>query len=79
MTTATLKKEIQKVIESIDDNHLLEAVFTLLSNNVKQNSYDLTEQEIKIIEERKAIYKEGKSKTYSVNAVKKKILKNLGK
>ena len=79
MTTATLKKEIQKVIESIDDNHLLEAVFTLLSCNLKQNSYDLTEQEIKIIEERKALYKGGKSKTYSVNEVKKKILKNLGK
>lgn len=79
MTNSTLKKEIHKVIDNIEDNQVLEAVFTLLNVTRAQNDYELSENDIKIIEERRSNYKKGKTKTYTVSAVKKKILKNLGK
>lgn len=79
MTNATLKKEIHKVIDNIDDNQVLEAVFTLLNVSRPQSDYELSENDIKIIEERRSNYKKGKTKTYTVSEVKKKILKNLGK
>jgi hypothetical protein len=79
MTNATLKKEIHKVIDNIDDNQVLEAVFTLLNARRPQSDYELSENDIKIIEERRSNYKKGKTKTYTVSEVKKKILKNLGK
>ncbi len=79
MTTAALKKGIQKAIENIDDNKLLEAVYIILNNNLRQNDYDLSDEDIRIIEEREVAYKSGKTKTYTVAEVKKKILKNLKK
>lgn len=79
MTNSTLKKEIHKVIDNIEDNQVLEAVFTLLNVTKAQNDYELSENDIKIIEERRSNYKKGKTKTYTVSEVKKKILKNLGK
>jgi hypothetical protein len=58
---------------------VLEAVFTLLNVRRPQSDYELSENDIKIIEERRSNYKKGKTKTYTVSEVKKKILKNLGK
>jgi hypothetical protein len=79
MTTAALKREIQKTIENINDNHLLEAVYTILNNATNYTNYELSREDMNIVEERKRNYKAGKMKTYSVAEVKKKILKNLGK
>jgi len=79
MTTASLKRKIHKVIDGIDDNRLLEAVFILLNSNIQDYSHALSESDIKIIEERRSNYKKGKTKTYTMSEVKKKILKNLGK
>lgn len=79
MTTATLKKEIRKAIENIDDNRVLEAVYVLLNRNISDESYQLSAGDIAIIEEREAEYKSGKAKLYTVSEVKKKILKNHGK
>ncbi len=76
MTSATLKKEIKKLIETIDDNRVLEAVYVLLNNTIQQGSYHLSKDDIAIIEEREAAYKSGKTKTYTIDQVKKKILKN---
>jgi hypothetical protein len=42
MTTATLKKQLHKTIDNINDNALLEAVYVLL-NNKKQTLKPLTE------------------------------------
>lgn len=79
MTTATLKKEIRKAIENIDDSRVLEAVYVLLNRNISDESYQLSAGDIAIIEEREAEYKSGKAKLYTVAEVKKKILKNHGK
>ena len=79
MTTQVLKKEIYRAIDNIDDAALLEAVFTILKKNLESPGYELSDADIKVIEERKALYESGKAKVYSVSEVKKKILKNLGK
>jgi hypothetical protein len=79
MTTAALKKEILRAIENTDDNSLLEAVFTILSKSRKNDGYVLSGEDIDIIEESKRSYKSGKTKTFTVEEVRKKILKNLPK
>jgi hypothetical protein len=79
MKTSALKKEIIKTIETMEDINLLEAVHTLLSRQVKPHHYQLTEEDISIIEESEAEYKSGTAKTYTVDQVKKKILKKYNK
>ena len=79
MTTAALKKEIKKAIENIEDSRVLEAVYVLLNKNTQNDHYQLSDEDIAIIEEREAEYKSGKAKLYTVAEVRKKILKNHGK
>jgi hypothetical protein len=57
----------------------LEAVLVILDKNAHSDNYELTKDDIKVIEERKALYKSGKSKVYTPAEVKKKILRKLGK
>lgn len=79
MTNLTLKKEIHKVIDNINDTQLLEAVYTILNSSLPKDNFQLSEEDLHIIEGRKKEYKLGKSKTYTVAETKKKILKNLRK
>lgn len=79
MKTAILKKEIIKTIETMEDIHLLEAVHTLLSRQINPHHYRLSDEDISIIEESEAEYNSGKTKTYTVEQVKKKILKKHNK
>jgi hypothetical protein len=79
MTTAALKKEIKKAIENIEDSRVLEAVYVLLNKNAQNDHYQLSDEDIAIIEEREAEYKSGKAKLYTVAEVRKKILKNHSK
>jgi hypothetical protein len=45
MTTSSLKKELHKTIDEINDNSLLEAVYTLLKKNVRKPLEPMTEKE----------------------------------
>ncbi len=76
MTTKSLKKHIHLAVESINDTVLLEAVYTLL-NKASQSTkeYDWDENDIKIVEDRKAKYKSGKLKAMSLIELNKKIQK----
>ena len=79
MANANLKKRIVDCVEQIDDEKILEAVYTLLNGQVAHSDYELSAEDIKfIIARRKAVLK-GSEKTYTVAQVKKKLLKNLGK
>ena len=80
MTTKSLKKHIHETVESINDTVLLEAVYTLLnkaSQSIKE--YDWDENDIKIVEDRKAKYKSGKLKAMSLIELNKKIQKKFNK
>ena len=79
MTKTLLKEKIHECIEHIDDNKILEAVYTILNKHAVQNDFELSKEDIKIISERKKAIVSGNEKTYSVAEVKKKLLKNIGK
>ncbi len=79
MTQTALKKELHKAIDNINDNSILEAVYTILSSRTSPSAYELSDEDMRIIEERRTLYETGKLKTYSAKEVKKKLLKGLSK
>jgi hypothetical protein len=79
MTTTKLKKKIHACIDHIDDNKILEAVYTIINTHSFQTDFELSASDIKILEARKKAVKKGKEKTYTVAEVKKKLMKSLGK
>lgn len=78
MTKTTLKKKIVDCVEQINDEKILEAVYTLLNGRI-DNDYELNAEDLKIIEARRKAILKGEEKTYTVAQVKKKLLKNIGK
>ena len=78
MTKTALKKKIVDCVEHIHDEKILEAVYTLLNGQL-YNDYQLSAEDLKIIEARRKTILKGEEKTYTVAQVKKKLLKNLGK
>lgn len=79
MTKSSLKKKIVDCVEQIDDEKILEAVYTLLNGQVSNDDYELSAEDLKIIEARRKTILKGEEKTYTVSQVKKKLLKSLGK
>lgn len=79
MTKTTLKKKIVDCVESIEDEKILEAVYTLLNINVEHNDYELSKEDIAIIESRRKAILKGTEKTFTVKEVKNRLLKNLRK
>lgn len=77
MTTAILKSEITKALDSIQDKSFLEALYTIINTRSETFDYELNEADKKVLDERKKSYKSGKAKTYSMYEVRKKVLKNL--
>lgn len=72
METATVKEEIHQMINNIEDLEFLKAVQTIITAKVQDTSegYELTEEEIKMLNEREENYLSGKSKTYTWEEVK---------
>lgn len=79
MTTTILKKELCKIINSIEDERLLEAVHVLLKSNTRNYADELSEEDIQIVEERKNSYKTGKSKMFTPAEITKKLQGRLKK
>ena len=79
MTKSNLKKKIVDCVEHIDDEKILEAVYTLLNGQVSNDDYELSKEDLEIINARRKSVLKGEEKTYTVAEVKKKLLKNLGK
>ena len=78
MTRTTLKKNIHKAIDNIDDDAVLEAVYTLL-NRFSVDDIEWTDEDIRILEERRASYVSGKNKGLTVSEVKKRLKTKFGK
>lgn len=77
MTTAILKSEITKALDNIQDKSFLEAIYTIINTRSETYDYELNDADKKVLDERKKLYQSGKAKTYSMNEVRKKVLKNL--
>ena len=65
MTTATVKKELHKAIENIDDTSFLKAVFKIVNEKSKAIDYELSDEQWQEIERRRELHKTGKSKSFS--------------
>lgn len=78
MTKTTLKKKIVDCVEQINDEKILEAVYTLLNGRI-DHDYELNAEDLRIIESRRKAILKGEEKTYTVAQAKKKLLKNIGK
>jgi len=75
MTTTILKQHINKVISDIEDKDFLEAVYTIVSNKAGEAGFDLTDDMKQELDRRKKNHKDGTSKSYSWQSVKKAALK----
>jgi hypothetical protein len=76
MTTTALKKEIVKAIDTIEDESFLQAIYTIINNRNPRYDFELSDEDINILQEREEKYKSGKSKTYTREQVKKMVFKN---
>lgn len=76
MTTTALKKEIVKAIDTIEDENFLQAIYTIINNRIPRYDFELSDEDINILQEREEKYKSGKSKTYTQEQVKKLVFKN---
>jgi hypothetical protein len=74
MTTTILKQNINKVISDIDDKNFLEAVYTIVSNKASEAVFELTDDLKQELDRRKKSHKNGTSKSYTWQSVKKAAL-----
>lgn len=77
MTKAFLKNELTKAIEIMDDELLLEALYTIVNKAkiARKSEVVIEDKEWVEIEARKAAYESGKAKTITLDDVKKRFNK----
>ncbi len=75
MTTTLLKQNITKAVKDINDKDFLEAVYTIVSNKAEETAFELTTEMKNELDSRKARHKNGTSKSYTWQNVKKAALK----
>ena len=79
MTTIALKKDIHKAVENTNDSEILKAVRTILKRTSEEEVYELTPAQKRELDKRLALHKAGKAKYYSLEEVRKNVLKALAK
>lgn len=77
MTTDILKNEIARALNDINDKSFLEALYTIINTRSEKFDYELSIDDKQILDERKALYKSGEAKTFTMSEVSKKVMKNL--
>jgi hypothetical protein len=76
MSVAEIKKHLYKAIEEIDDEAFLQAVYTIVSSKMEHGvAYELTDDQLQILEDRREKYMKGEGKSYSWDEVKDRIRK----
>jgi hypothetical protein len=72
MTTNILKSKITKAIEGINDKSFLEALYTIVNKQIEPFEYELTDEDLRIVESRKKALKSGKAKTITMSEMRKR-------
>jgi hypothetical protein len=75
MTTAAIRKKLISYLEGADEKKV-KAIYALVENDIEQgenNSYILTDEQMRVVEERRANYLSGKSKGKSWEEVKNQL------
>lgn len=80
MTKTVLKNHLYKAIEQIEDDSFLEAVYKIISTKIEEEEeLKLSDEQKRILDERRKRHLNGESKSYSWAEVKKKAKKSLSK
>lgn len=78
MKSEKLKKEIHQAIDVVNDNEILQVVYTILKK-CSEEDIELTEVQKKELDKRLADHKKGKLKYYTIEEVKRSVKKALKK
>lgn len=74
MTTTSLRNNIYKALENIDDSKFLNAVFEIVSEKAASSHFFWVEWQSKaMLDEREKEYKQGKGKNFTWQEAKKMI------
>lgn len=71
MKTLAIKKKLHHVIDIIEDKDFLKAIYVLLNEKSKEYDYELSDSEKKELDHLSSLHKLGKSKSYSMDEVRK--------
>lgn len=71
MKSLAIKKELHHVIDVIEDKEFLKAIYVLLNEKSKEYDYELSENEKKELDHLSNLHKAGKSKSFSMEEVRK--------
>jgi len=74
MTTSLLKNKLTEAIAGINDKLLLEALYTIV-NRAENKDYELSKEDLLVIEARRKAFKSGKAKGITVIEMEKRFSK----
>ena len=78
MSVAEIKEQLHLVIDTIEDEEFLEALLTITNSQQPKMDVSISEEEIKILEEREAKYQSGEMKARPWKEVQDEIKKKYG-
>ena len=79
MDTQTIKAALHERIDAINDDKILEAVYTLLENNRNEAfDYELTDEQLNMLKDRDEKYQHGEMKASSLEEFKKEMKDKFG-
>ena len=71
MKALAIKKELHHVIDVIEDKEFLKAIYVLLNEKSKEYDYELSNDEKKELDNLSKQHKSGKSKSFTMEEVRK--------
>lgn len=79
MKTLSIKKELHTAIDVIEDREFLKAIHLLLNEKSKEYTYELSEEEKKELDMLSKQHRSGKTKSYSMDELRKQAHSKLKK
>jgi len=73
LTTASLRKKLKSFIETANDKKI-KGLCLLVEEEIENSSYLLSDEQMTLVEEERALHVKGLSKSYSWPSTKKAIL-----
>lgn len=79
MSVSEIKQHLHKAIDETENKELLQAMLTILTQSSAQAAaYQLTDEQIHILQEREEKYLKGESKTQTLDEFRTKMNKKYG-
>jgi hypothetical protein len=79
MSVTEIKQELHKAIDETENKELLQAMLTILTQaDYQKGAYQLTDEQLQVLNEREEEYKKGESKAQSLDEFRMKMNKKHG-